>query len=97
MGWKDRIFSKSGRRLFAGANFVVYTAVVVAMVVLVNWFVDRHNRRWDLTANQRYSLSAQTLKILKGLPRRRFENGVIIQRGVAFPKLWELDAEIATC
>ena len=48
MGWKDRIFSKSGRRLFAGANFIVYTAVVIAMVVLVNWFVDRHNRRWDL-------------------------------------------------
>ena len=39
----------------------------------------------------------EVLKILKGLPRRRFENGVIIQRGVAFPKLWELDAEIATC
>ena len=69
MGWKDRIFSKGGRRLFAGANFIVYTAVVIAMVVLVNWFVDRHNRRWDLTANQRYSLSAQTLKILKGLDR----------------------------
>ena len=69
MGWKDRIFSKSGRRLFAGANFVVYTAVVIALVVLVNWFVDRHNRRWDLTANQRYSLSAQTLKMLKGLDR----------------------------
>ena len=69
MGWKDRIFSRSGRRLFAGANFVVYTAVVIAIVVLVNWFVNRHDRRWDLTANKQYSLSAQTLKMLKGLDR----------------------------
>jgi len=69
MGWKDRIFSKSGRRLYAGANFIVYTAVVLALVVLINWFVDHHNRRWDLTASKRYSLSEQTVKILKGLSR----------------------------
>lgn len=69
MGWKDRILRKSGRRLAEGANLVLYTGLVIAIIVLVNWFVDRHNRRWDLTPNQKYSLSPQSLKLLKELDR----------------------------
>ncbi|MFB3921034.1 MAG: GldG family protein [Terriglobia bacterium] len=58
-----------GRKVLEGANTLIYTAVAVAIVVVANWFVDRHNHRWDLTPSQKYSLSEQTKKILKGLSR----------------------------
>jgi ABC-type uncharacterized transport system involved in gliding motility auxiliary subunit len=67
MAWKDRILGRRGERFLEAVNLAVYTAVAVAIVVLANWFVDRHNRRWDLTPNQSYSLSPQTTKVLKGL------------------------------
>jgi len=63
MAWKNRITGHFGPRILGGANFVLYTAAVVAIVVLANWFVDRHNRRWDLTPDQKYSLSPQTTKL----------------------------------
>lgn len=69
MAWKDRIGGRLGRRLLAGANFVAYTVVVTALVVAANWFADRHDKRWDLTPDQKYSLSPQTLKVLKDLDR----------------------------
>jgi ABC-type uncharacterized transport system involved in gliding motility auxiliary subunit len=67
MAWKDRILGRRGERILEAVNLAVYTAVAVAIVVLANWFVDRHNRRWDLTPNQSYSLSPQTTKVLKEL------------------------------
>jgi len=69
MAWKDRITGRGGRRVLEGMNLVVYTAAVVAIVVLANWFVQRHNRRWDLTPTKKFSLSPQTAKVLKGLTR----------------------------
>ncbi len=69
MAWKDRIGGGSGRRMLEGANLAVYTVIVVAIGVLANWFVNRHDRRWDLTPNQKYSLSPQSIKMLKGLDR----------------------------
>ena len=56
-------------KLAAGANFVVYTLVVLGIIALANWFVSNHDKKWDLTPNKTYSLSAQSVKILKGLDR----------------------------
>lgn len=56
-----------GRKVAAGANFAVYTLVIIAIIALANWFVQRNDKTWDLTPNKSYSLSPQTLKILKGL------------------------------
>jgi len=69
MAWKDRIGGENGRHVLAGANFALYTLIGIALVVLVNWFVNRHDTRWDMTPNKKYSLSDQTRKILKGLNR----------------------------
>jgi ABC-type uncharacterized transport system involved in gliding motility auxiliary subunit len=69
MAPKDRIQGSAGRKIFAGTNIAVYTVVGLAIVVLVNWFTDRNNRRWDLTPEKKYTLSEQTAKILKGLSR----------------------------
>ncbi len=57
----------SGRRVLRGANFTVYTLVVLAIVVLCNWFVNRNDHHLDLTPNHSFSLSPQSLKILRGL------------------------------
>ena len=69
MPWKKRIAGRGGQRILAGANFVVYSLVIIAILVLVNWFVNNHDHRWDMTPNKRYSLSEQTDKILKDLNR----------------------------
>jgi ABC-type uncharacterized transport system involved in gliding motility auxiliary subunit len=69
MAWKDRLTGRSGKRVLTGANFAIYTLIVLALIVLVNWFVNRHDTRWDMTPNKKYSLSEQTRKILKELNR----------------------------
>jgi gliding motility-associatede transport system auxiliary component len=49
------------------AYITTYILVVVAVVVVANLLADRYNKSYDATANKRYSLSAQTAKIVKGL------------------------------
>ncbi len=49
------------------AYAAVYTLVVIAAVVVINVLANRYNKSLDTTANQRYSLSQQTAKIVKGL------------------------------
>lgn len=69
MAWKERVRGLGVRRVLEGANLVVYTAVGLGIVVLANWFVNRHNHRWDLTPTKKYSLSPQSTKVLKELDR----------------------------
>lgn len=49
------------------AYAAVYILVVIAAVVVANILANRYNKSFDTTANKRYSLSAQTAKIVKGL------------------------------
>ncbi len=69
MQWKEQITGRGGKKVLSGVNFVIYTVVVIAILVLINWFVNEHDHRWDLTPNKQYSLSPQTQKILKDLNR----------------------------
>jgi len=55
------------RQLRYGGNTFVLVAVVLAILAGLNWLAYRHSKRWDLTKNQRYSLSDQTRKVLQGL------------------------------
>lgn len=58
---------RTRRRAVRGANFAVYTVVVLAIIVLCNWFVNRNDHHLDLTPNKAFSLSPETVKLVKGL------------------------------
>lgn len=45
----------------------VYILIAIAIVIFANVLGDRYNKSYDTTSNKRYSLSDQTLKIIKGL------------------------------
>lgn len=50
-----------------GAFAFLYIIVVVAIIVTANWLADHNNKSVDVTANKRYTLSDQTVKVVKGL------------------------------
>jgi ABC-type uncharacterized transport system involved in gliding motility auxiliary subunit len=58
---------RKSQKALRATNLAVYTVVAVAIIVVVNWFSTQHIKRWDLTKNQTYSLSPQTIKLLRGL------------------------------
>ena len=52
-----------------GANMVVMVAIFVVIIGMVSAMSVKYKVRVDLTANQRYSLSRQTVKLLRSLDR----------------------------
>jgi hypothetical protein len=50
-----------------GTLSIVSILVFVGILAAVNYLASRQNKRWDFTSNQVYSLSDQTIKILKEL------------------------------
>jgi ABC-type uncharacterized transport system involved in gliding motility auxiliary subunit len=67
LAWED-IANALGRRQMAyGAFSLVLVAAVAGILIGVNWYVARHTKRWDVTKNQRFSLSEATKKSLANL------------------------------
>jgi ABC-type uncharacterized transport system involved in gliding motility auxiliary subunit len=59
----------SGRSVKYGANAAIMAAVFIGILVMVALMSIKYKARVDLTATRRYTLSAQTQKILKGLKK----------------------------
>jgi ABC-type uncharacterized transport system involved in gliding motility auxiliary subunit len=55
------------RQTRVGASAGLYVVLVIAVLATVNWLASRHVKSLDTTSNKRYSLSDQTIKIVKGL------------------------------
>jgi ABC-type uncharacterized transport system involved in gliding motility auxiliary subunit len=55
------------RQLRYGSNMLLFSVTTLAILVLVNWVVSKYVNRWDFTKEQRFGLSDQTKKIVKGL------------------------------
>jgi ABC-type uncharacterized transport system involved in gliding motility auxiliary subunit len=47
----------------------VYTIVILAVLAALNFLANRYDKSYDATANKQFSLSDQTIKVVKGLPR----------------------------
>jgi len=58
--------SKRGKTKYA-AYAAIYVLVVIAIIATANVLANRYDKSYDTTANKRYSLSDQTVKIVKGL------------------------------
>jgi ABC-type uncharacterized transport system involved in gliding motility auxiliary subunit len=67
--WREIARSFSGRQARLGSLAAASVAVVLAILIAINYLASRHNKRWDLTAAKQFSLSDQTKKVLQGLQR----------------------------
>ncbi|MEW6320086.1 MAG: DUF4350 domain-containing protein [Acidobacteriota bacterium] len=65
--WRDIAAFYQGRGARYGTLSIVGILTVLGILVAVNYLATRHNKRWDLTANQVFSLSEQTVKVLQSL------------------------------
>jgi ABC-type uncharacterized transport system involved in gliding motility auxiliary subunit len=65
--WRDVRSFYSGRSARYGTMSIVGVLVFLGIIVAINYLAVRQNKRWDLTANQFYSLSDQTTKLLQSL------------------------------
>lgn len=64
------ITSLAGRRSARyGANAAIYSIAFVALLVAINFISTLHHHRFDLTSNQVFSLSSQSVKVVKGLTK----------------------------
>ncbi len=52
----------------AGTNILLMSLIFIGIVGVVNFLGYRYHKRFDLTANKEYSLSPQTVRVLKELP-----------------------------
>jgi hypothetical protein len=56
-------------RFSIGANVVLQTVIVGAIVLMANYFNFRHFKRWDFSRNQKYALAPLTKNLLGGLKK----------------------------
>ncbi|HEY6508303.1 MAG TPA: hypothetical protein VIY56_09840, partial [Vicinamibacterales bacterium] len=56
-----------GRNSRYGMLALASVGLGLAILVAVNYVASRQNKRWDFTANQQFTLSDQTTKLLQGL------------------------------
>ncbi|HJT20805.1 MAG TPA: DUF4350 domain-containing protein [Nitrospira sp.] len=52
-----------------GVNSVLMALFFVGILAILNFLAARHSVRWDFSENQNFSLTPQTHRIIRGLPR----------------------------
>jgi ABC-type uncharacterized transport system involved in gliding motility auxiliary subunit len=57
----------SNRRASALSQGLLYTIIVIAILALINFFANRYNKSYDSTSSKQFTLSDQTIKIVKNL------------------------------
>src|SRR5580700_8173266 len=57
----------NNRRASALSQGLMYSIIVIAILVLINFFANRYNKSYDSTSNKQFTLSDQTVKIAKNL------------------------------
>jgi len=59
----------TGRSARYGANAVIYSLAYIGLLVAINYISTLHHTRLDLTAEKVYSLSSQSVNVVKGLQK----------------------------
>jgi ABC-type uncharacterized transport system involved in gliding motility auxiliary subunit len=59
----------SGRSARYGANAVIYSIAYIGVLVAINYLSSLHHTRLDLTAEKVFSLSSQSVNVVKGLQK----------------------------
>ncbi|HJU10950.1 MAG TPA: hypothetical protein VJ728_08730, partial [Candidatus Binataceae bacterium] len=72
IGWITASWGRLGelagsRSTRYGANAALYTAAFVGLLIAINYLAARYPRQFDLTAEKVFSLSPQSLNIVKNL------------------------------
>jgi ABC-type uncharacterized transport system involved in gliding motility auxiliary subunit len=67
--WREIVRDFSGRQARYGSLALASIAVVLGILIAINYLGQRHNRRWDLTAASQWTLSDQTKKVLAGITK----------------------------
>src|SRR5580704_13181933 len=57
----------NNRRASALTQGMLYSVIVIAILVIINFFANRYNKSYDATTNKQFTLSDQTVKIVKNL------------------------------
>jgi len=65
--WREIRASFRRRQTRYGAVAGASVLIVLGILVAVNYLAARKNKRWDLTVNQQFSLSEQTVQLLQKL------------------------------
>jgi ABC-type uncharacterized transport system involved in gliding motility auxiliary subunit len=65
--WREMIAFFRHRQARYGAIATASVFVVLGIVVAINYLSSKQNKRWDLTENQQFALSEQTVKVLQNL------------------------------
>jgi ABC-type uncharacterized transport system involved in gliding motility auxiliary subunit len=65
--WRDLVSFYGRRQTRYGTISIISILVGLGIVIALNYLSSRQNKRWDLTENQAYSLSDQTVKVLSEL------------------------------
>ncbi len=65
--WRDVVTFYGRRQARYGTISVVAILAGLGIVIAVNYLAARQNKRWDLTENQAFSLSEQSIRILRDL------------------------------
>lgn len=57
----------TSRQAKYGSYAALYTIIIIAVLIMVNWLANRYNKSYDSTSNKRFTLSDQTKKIVQDL------------------------------
>jgi ABC-type uncharacterized transport system involved in gliding motility auxiliary subunit len=68
-GWSEVGAFVGQRSTQYGANAIIYSAVFVAILIAVNYLSNQHHRRLDMSEQHVYSLSSQSVQVVKNLKK----------------------------
>ncbi len=68
-GWSEVGTFVGQRSTQYGANAIIYSVIFVAILIAVNYISNQHHSRLDMSSEHVYSLSSQSVNVVKNLPK----------------------------